>query len=301
MKNLLFGFCCMLLFQLSFAQRHDRISKQARAKIDEIMWSGERKPAQVLLLGTWHFGYPGLDAHKTRPEDRVDVLSPQRQQEMNEVIEVLKRYNPTRIYVESGRQAFIDSLYDAYRAGKHQLRRNELDQLAMRLGKELGLSKLHAVDDGSFISDYYKQMPFIDSLRKITGPVNESRDDYWNERYMKMYDYADSTLKHQSILEHLLVYADPYVLKRNHGHYISSGFHTNNAAGPDYLGMWWYSRNLRIYNNILHTNPSSGDRILVVFGNGHMSILRHLFESSPEFLLVELKDVVEGKRLLRQQ
>ena len=295
MKNLFFIIVCMLLVQLCFAQKYDHVTKEARAKVDKILWSGGHKPAKVLLLGVWHFGYPNLDAHKTKAEDRVDVLSPQRQQELTEVIEVLKRYNPTRIYVESGRQSYIDSMYNAYLAGKHQLRRNELDQVAMRLGKELALPKLYAVDDGTFINDYYRQMPFADSLRKATLPVDSLKDEYWNQRYMKLYDYADSALKHHTILEHLLAFADPYVLKRNHGHYIASGFQTNNDAGPDHLGMWWYSRNLRIFKNILNTRPSGDDRILVLFGNGHMSILRHLFESSPEFMLVELKDVAEKK------
>lgn len=295
MRKLLSAICCILFLQICFAQKYDRISKQVKAKVDEILWSGEGKPAKALLLGVWHFGYPNLDAHKTKAEDRVDVLSPQRQKELTEVIEVLKRYKPTRIYVESGRQSYIDSLYNAYVAGTHQLRRNELDQIAMRLAKELGLTKLYAVDDGNFINDFYRQMPFVDSLRKATLPTDSLKDKYWDQRYLRLYDYADSALKHQTILEHLIAYADPYVLKRNHGHYIASGFQTNNDAGPDYLGMWWYSRNLRIYRNILATKLSSNDRILVIFGNGHMSILRHLFESSPEFMLVELKDVAEGK------
>jgi Family of unknown function (DUF5694) len=297
MRTLIISICCILFFQLSFAQKYDYISKQAKAKVDSIMWSGERKPAKALLLGTWHFGYPNLDVHKTKPADMVDVLSPERQKELTEVIEVLKRYKPTRIYVESGWQPRIDSLYNAYLAGKHQLRRNELDQIAMRLGKELGLQKLYAVDDGNFLNDYYKYLPFIDSVRKATMPVDSAKDNYWNQRYLNLYDYSDSALKHHTILEQLLTYAEPYVLKRNHGHYIASGFQTNNDAGADGLSMWWYSRNLRIFRNILNTQLSSGDRILVIFGNGHMSILRHLFESSPEFMLVELKDVAEKKSI----
>jgi len=135
----------------------------------------------------------------------------------------------------------------------------------------------------------YEKIPMLDSLRKVVE-VSEG-DQYWNQRYMRMYDYSDSMLKHQTILEHLLAFADPYVLKRNHGHYLIGGG-TEGDAAPDVLAMWWYSRNLRIFNNIMRTRPSGEDRILVIFGNGHMSILRHLFESSPEFKLVELMDLV---------
>lgn len=288
----LFTVClAVLVINCTAQKKYDHISQTTRRTIDSLMWSGPRQPAQALLLGLWHFGYPNLDAHKTKESDRVDVLSASRQKEIAEVIEVLKRYKPTRIYVESGRQQYIDSLYGAYLQGRHELRRNELDQIAMRLGKELGLQKLYAVDDGTFFYQNYEKIPMLDSLRKVIESA--ARDDYWNQRYMRMYDYSDSLLKHHTILEHLLAYADPYVLKRNHGHYLIRGAEVEGDAIPDMLSMWWYSRNLRIFNNILRTRPAAEDRILVVFGNGHMSILRHLFESSPEFKLVELMDLVK--------
>ncbi|RYF85335.1 MAG: hypothetical protein EON98_06875 [Chitinophagaceae bacterium] len=78
-----------------------------------------------------------------------------------------------------------------------------------------------------------------------------------------------------------------------HGHYLAGGFSTQSNDGPDRLAMWWYDRNLRIYNNILKTKPGSEDRIVVLFGNGHMPILKHCFQSSPEFEVVELKSLVK--------
>jgi hypothetical protein len=93
-----------------------------------------------------------------------------------------------------------------------------------------------------------------------------------------------------TLLETFLIMANEKNLKRSHGAYIHTGTKGNNGA--DILSIWWYNRNLRIFNNILKTSPQPEDRILVLFGNGHMPILRHLFESSPEFELVELKNLV---------
>ncbi|HYE53471.1 MAG TPA: DUF5694 domain-containing protein [Chitinophagaceae bacterium] len=293
MKTFFTAGLMILILTCAGQGKYDYLSEKVRKTVDSLMWSGPKQPAQALLLGTWHFAYHDLDAHKTKVSDRVDVLAPQRQKELDEVIAVLKRYKPTRIYVESVNQQYVDSLYGSYLQGKHTLRRNELDQIAMRLGKELGLDKLYAADDGSFMYQYYKRIPLLDSLRNASRSVVDG--EYWNDRYMRMYDYSDSLLKHQTILEHLLMYADPYVLKRNHGHYIIGGFQTEGDEGPDGLSMWWYSRNLRIFNNIMRTRPAANDRILVLFGNGHMSILRHLFEASPEFKLVELMDVVNRR------
>jgi hypothetical protein len=48
---------------------------------DSILIAGDSLP-HVLLLGTFHFDYPDLDAHVTAKDERVDVLSPERQQEL---------------------------------------------------------------------------------------------------------------------------------------------------------------------------------------------------------------------------
>jgi len=47
-------------------------------------------PATILLLGTFHFDDAGLDAYK--PEHRMDVLSPERQREIEEVVRCLTRF-----------------------------------------------------------------------------------------------------------------------------------------------------------------------------------------------------------------
>ena len=49
---------------------------QQRTSFDpDAILIGDRPQAHVLLVGTFHFGYPGLDAHKTAETDQVDVLS----------------------------------------------------------------------------------------------------------------------------------------------------------------------------------------------------------------------------------
>ena len=57
---------------------------------DKILLSGDRQPTKVLLLGTFHFGYPNLDGHKTDSAKFIDVKSPQRQKEIEELAEKLR-------------------------------------------------------------------------------------------------------------------------------------------------------------------------------------------------------------------
>lgn len=275
-----------------FAQKVDWKKLQSLTP-DKILLSGERQPTQVLLLGTFHFNYPQLDAHKTDSSKFINVLSPERQKEIQELAEVIKRFKPTRIYVESERPQRIDSLYDAYTKGKYQLGRNEIFQLGFRVGGQLGLQKIYSVDAESFAGDNAKRFPFIDSMWNTKAVVDSIRDKYWNKRFSQFYNAGDSVETTLTMLENFLLMAEPSTLDRMHGAYLTGGFNTSNNDGPDILSMWWFNRNLRIFNNILKTKPGPDDRIMVLFGNGHAPILKQCFQSSPEFKLVELKSLVK--------
>lgn len=263
---------------------------------DIILRSNDRPPVQVLLLGTYHFDYPNLDAHKTDTGLQVDILSEKKQKEVRELVDVIERFKPTRIYIESQRQSFHDSLYNEYLQGRYTLERNEIYQLGYRIGKEMNHPKLYAVDANSFVSENAKKYTWIDSLWKNQTLVDPARDKYWNNRYDQFYNISDTLEMSLSLLENFLLMAQPKVLKRMQGAYLTGGFNTLGTAGPDAISMWWYNRNLRIFNNILTTKPSPNDRILIIFGNGHIPILKHCFESSPEFEVVELRGLADRRR-----
>ncbi|MGD1889557.1 MAG: hypothetical protein ACFB15_02980 [Cyclobacteriaceae bacterium] len=59
----------LLFFQSAAFSQPDQqaLLKQAGTFLDSAT-------AEVLLLGVFHFNYPGLDGHKTSDENRVDIL-----------------------------------------------------------------------------------------------------------------------------------------------------------------------------------------------------------------------------------
>ncbi len=269
-------------------------------KPDNILLNGERRPTKVLLLGAFHFGYPNLDGHKTDSSKYIDVKSPQRQKEMQELADVVKRFQPTRIYVESNHEEWVDSLYEAYKKGNYKLGRNEIFQLGFRIAGQLKHSKIYSVDTWPFSNEFSRKYSWIDSLWENNLPVDSVRDKYWAAKYSEWYKATDSVETGMTMLENFLLMAEPTTLQRMHGHYVATGFNTarpdsgaNGQQGPDALSIWWVNRNLRIFNNILRTQPSANDRILVLFGNGHMPLLRQCFYSSPEFEMVELKSLLK--------
>jgi hypothetical protein len=63
--------------------------------------SSAEKPAdrpQVLVLGVYHMANRGHDIYNMHADD---VLTPKRQAEIAQVIEVLRKFNPTKIAVEA--------------------------------------------------------------------------------------------------------------------------------------------------------------------------------------------------------
>lgn len=291
MKKILF-FTLLLISSTVFAQKVNW-QKLNYLDPDKILMNGPRKPAKVLLLGTFHFGYPNLDAHKTDSSKYIDVLSAQRQKEIQELADVIMKFKPTRFYIEGWNQAFQDSLFNEYVAGRYKLGRNENYQLGYRVAKQAGLKKVFAVDASNFASENYKRYTWLDSMWNVNNPVDSVRDKYWGNKFSEMYTVSDSIETTLTMLENFLLMAQPSTLKRMHGAYLTSGFSTTESNGPDMLAMWWYSRNLRIFNKILQTKPGGEERIVVLFGNGHVPILKQCFESSPEFELVELKSLVK--------
>src|SRR6267143_3823706 len=97
--------------------------------------------AQALVLGVYHMANRGHDIYNMHADD---VLAPKRQAEIAQLIEVLKRFNPTKIAVEADLFSPTNPTtnerpkqYADYLAGKHELSRDEVEQIELRLATEL--------------------------------------------------------------------------------------------------------------------------------------------------------------------
>lgn len=112
---------------------------------------------EILVLGTYHMSSPGRDLHNMQAGN---VLSPKRQQDIAQLIELLKRFQPTKIALEAEFGSHrVDREYSDYLAGKYTLSPNEIDQIGYRLAKELGHRAVYAVDvDGDF--PYYRVLNY---------------------------------------------------------------------------------------------------------------------------------------------
>jgi hypothetical protein len=247
--------------------------------------------AQLLLLGTFHFDNPGRDAYK--PKYDADMLSPARQREVEEIVAGLAGFRPTRIAVEWDRQRQdrLDSLYREYRAGRLKPRAGEVFQLGFRLAARLGHDRVYAVDVERHQLLMDAAMPYERDF-DVADSV-----DAWRPRYQRFYAWEDSTKTTQSLREHLRYINDPVTIRRGHGGYFVRYFKAGadtSYVGPDFIAGW-FDRNLRIFRNLQRLTSGPAERILVVYGSGHLGTLRHFAESSPEYELVEAKSYLGGQ------
>jgi len=238
--------------------------------------------AEVLVLGVYHMANPGRDIVNTQADD---VLAPRRQAEIAELTAVLRTFRPTKIAVEQGfAEDGIHQRYADYLAGKHQLSRNETEQIGFRLARELGHEKVYPVDvDGEFpfprVADYAKAR---DRSAEFDAVMGEAREPV---------QATNAYLASHTVLETLLLMnADDRVAQDVGFYYRLAHFGEPwNWAGADLVSDW-FRRNIRIYSNVVQLADSPNERVLVIFGAGHLGWLQHNFASDPSLRLRKLAE-----------
>lgn len=253
------------------------------------------KKTEVLTLGSFHFAFHNLDLIKTSAADQIDVFEPKYQKEIEGIVARIAKFKPTIIVIERNpaEQAKYDSLYNKYLQGNYNLKRGEEEQIGFRLAKMMKLNTLHCVN--AWGRDY-----------EVLDPVLEGKDSIANKKFMDyFYKYADTVkqyfpkpvFKTKGIRAELIQKNDPRNIRRDMGTYLIGTFKyetsNNEFFGPDFVTGWWFNRNLRIFRNIQKINAKPTDRILVIFGAGHMTLLNSFFEASPEYKLLKANDYLQ--------
>lgn len=262
--------------------------------------SAQKKPsdyfpepkAKVLVVGSFHFDYPNLDAHKTEKGDQVDVLSPKTAQEVTALVDYIKKFRPTRIAIEAWPDWNANQKLKEYKEGKYKDQRDERYQLAMRIAKELNLNELYSIDAGSILDDLEKKFGKTDSLyfKNMSRNYDFVSDDPVSQQYNAFFKSSEPK-NFKSILDLFKLMNSKEYHQHEYGAYLSGDFKLREHDGADMLALYWYDRNLRMFRNIQNIPQSPDDRILVIAGNGHASVLRQLFTSSPDYDYIEFSSL----------
>jgi Family of unknown function (DUF5694) len=290
--------------------------RSVRANVSAGTGEAPAPAAALLLLGTFHFQDRGLDAY--RPRSRVDVLAPERQRELKEVVERLAAFRPTKVAVERHAQwqAQLDAEYAAYRRsapgaeGARALPADEVYQLGFRLAARCGHPRVYGVNAWD---RHYEPWGDLDAYTRAHGEAAMFRDyhdrpapvEEWaraNGQGVRLAAWAAAVQargeagerrKTEAPLRATLRAAnEEAALLRSHGGYLVGPFKVGAAGaypGPDHVTAW-YNRNLRIFANLQRLTESPAERLLLVIGAGHVPLLRHCAQASPEYTLAEVGD-----------
>ncbi len=274
---------------------------------------------ETMLLGLYHFNNPGADEFNTEVDD---YFTDHRQKEIADVVAKLTKFNPTKIYVEASPryQKLLDERYQAFAKGELDLKdlkngRSETYQLGFRIAKACKLAGVHCADaPGAWLGQDVKeaadrQMPeFYNSINELMGSVVEEE----NKRVID-----------NSVCENLIEYNTTESIMANHSYYnqlstlvadttkpaglifdakVDEGVEhkmigvEQHNIGAELVGKW-YTRNIKIFSNIIRTIDEDDERILIIFGQGHIRPIQHFCEDHSVLELVNPIDFLkDGKQ-----
>jgi len=264
------------------------------AVIDHYLARAKLQPIEVVLVGTFHFDDQGLDEYK--PTHHFDALAEDRQQQIGKVVGDLAKWAPDLVCVERrpSVQKNVDAGYARFRDGGLRDRKNEIVQIGYRLAARMKHERVHAIDAGGGWLQ-----PRVDPIAwaKKNGRIGQLMTPLQAVGAASRAD-EDRFVDREDLSTIFRFMNHPRVHEVGHAIYLIGAFHAADGKefpGPDGFITHWHNRNLRIFANLRRV-AKPGQRVVVLFGNGHMPILRHCIRSSPEFRLVELRDVVTKTR-----
>jgi hypothetical protein len=233
----------------------------------------------IMILGMYHMSNPGLDAVNL---DADDVLLPRRQREIQELVNRLAKFRPTKIAVEAPyRGTAVNERYARYVAGTYQLTRNETEQIGFRLAKQLGLPGVTPIDFPMFMSG--AQPNELDLTPK---PDTAKASTPAKPRELSP---RDRLLRESTVTQYLRFLNSDSVVRQDHSGYMNQIKRRSAPAiyeQTDYLTNW-YKRNLRMFTNLNREVEHGRDRVLVLVGSGHITLLRQLADAASYYCVVD--------------
>ena len=239
---------------------------------------------KILLLGVFHFN---------SSKDEF-IFGEHIQKQLHTLNESFIKFNPEKIGIECAvhAQKDIDSSFNLFDLNdfldidkmKNQTLgtvrmydavypvtyKNEAIQIGYRLGKTLKHERIYAIDDDTILED--------GPWDKLSDTYKKINDKCWEKMKYKGDDNNIIEMFRWGNSDEVVYY----------GHQLYMAVNSVNA-GSTYDGSTytanWYMRNLKIFANIQKLCETC-ERLLVIYGDGHLAILRNLIKSCDNMELV---------------
>ena len=232
----------------------------------------------IMILGSAHLA--GWDGDITD-----DMRAPKRQQELQELANQLAQFQPTKIAVEvDSRDTNLQQEYNAYLKEDFQLERREVHQVGFRLAKMMGHPKLHCVD--YFRSPEENPIFRHDPDDDLTDYPKFAKT-HGQEYLLGSAQDEDSEPAYEPIIDMYIRLNQPERIHSGHQKYLRSariGL-DDQYPGANWMGYFWYPRNLKIYVNLTRITESADERILLIIGAAHTFLIQQFFEDAGDYIV----------------
>ena len=235
---------------------------------------------EVMLLGTVHMANPGNDAQNA---DVPDVRTPARQADLDSLVARFVPYAPDKVMIEwvlGAESARADSAYAAYLAADGRTEsRDEVDQVAFRLARQLGHDAVYPIDFAR-----PNNWSGVRAYAAAGGPITHTMD-YAQLVPERLRVDSDALLRERSMVEYHAFLNEDVVLRDNHFGMFAGALGAGSGdeyPGPDLIAGW-YGRNLNMVHHILRQVEPGDERVFVLVGAGHVRAMRHFLDEAPHF------------------
>lgn len=238
-------------------------------------------PAQIVVVGTYHFSNPAKDIGNMQADD---VFKPQRQLELEAISRQLQVFKPDKVAVEWPAD-ITSERYARFREGNLPESRNEVVQLGYRLASALNLEDVYGLDvEGDFPWEEVKEWA-------------EKHDQAYRTKALEEEIQTTSAVMTErqassSIAEVLLYMNEPEMIAGGHQFYSRMlDFGANDEQPGVALLSSWYTRNFEICARMVQL-LQPGEKMVVFYGAGHAYLLRQCITEYPGADLVELSTLL---------
>jgi pheromone shutdown protein TraB len=257
---------------------------------------------QALLIGTFHFHNPGGDVVK---QNTFDVMSAASQIELENIADKVGKFHPDKVFVEwdykdqkgldSLYQLYLNGTYDTFVEAKYKgtksynfFKKNEIMQLGFRAAKRAGLKQVNGID-------YPMNIPFDTVMKVINASGQSSLMNEINTTIAEQGKITNEKISKLTLTELLKDNNTPAYRTMNNGLYIKyfnkAGLQ-DNFVGADGVTTW-YKRNLYMYSLIQKATSPKDQRIMILLGSGHVSMIKKFIDDEQIFKVVELEELLK--------
>ncbi len=277
--------------------------------IDTLFVSAQSGRIQIAFLGVFHMG----ESADFKQGSITDLLSAERQNQIQSVVDDLAKYKPDKIFVENtpDTQPYWDGIYRNYLNGLKPILKsseyNEIFQLGIKLAKKInhptGVTCINFVQPElnvglkigknkiDTLMAYYSnelegKRPIYEDYFKANRSVKKAFDDY-------IANYE--SWKNLTIKQHLLNLNSEQSISTLHYFNITGWMDTNtNGFGAEFSAKEYY-RNAKILQNILASVSPFDRKLLVIIGGGHVQVLQDMLKTHPYFEVINAKNLLQTK------